>query len=301
MENAKVIVYHYCSAEIFQKIIETRTLRLADITKSNDTAEILWITQFIDDAIEQEYQRQEKAFRDKCSLDSVIMRKAKYYQASYWGEFSRYAHFVSCFTGKGDSIGQWCRYADDEKGFAIGFSSECFEQFTLPENQSDIFYRYGCVEYNEKEQRNLVNDSVKSMFKQLNEVLIQEKHEGYINGAIGRQLSELFRTAAFCKNSFFSEEEEYRAYIRWDTKDPCSKNIKIVCKTNQKIVASLKYTHYTKKGTLCPCIDATFEAHFPIVKVMIGPKNVCSEGEIQNYLREYGIKCDVSRSKGTYI
>ena len=171
-----MIVYHYCSAETFQRIIATKTLRFSDITKSNDTAEILWIMQFIDDAIEQEYQRQEKAFRDKCSLDSVIMRKAKHYQASYWGEFSRYTHFVSCFAGKGDSIGQRCRYADDGKGFAIGFSSECFEQLTLPENQSCNFYRYGCVEYNEEEQRKLVNDCVRSMFKQLNEVLVKGKH-----------------------------------------------------------------------------------------------------------------------------
>ena len=35
-----MLVYHYCSMETFKSIIENKTLRLTDITKSYDSAEV---------------------------------------------------------------------------------------------------------------------------------------------------------------------------------------------------------------------------------------------------------------------
>ena len=35
-----MLVYHYCSMEAFKSIIENKTLRLTDITKSYDSAEV---------------------------------------------------------------------------------------------------------------------------------------------------------------------------------------------------------------------------------------------------------------------
>ncbi len=44
MEKDLTILYHYTSFEAFKNIIENKTIRLSDLTKSNDTAEIygLW-------------------------------------------------------------------------------------------------------------------------------------------------------------------------------------------------------------------------------------------------------------------
>ena len=44
-------VFHYCSMDTFYAIITNKTLRLSDITKSNDSMEILWVTKFIKEAV----------------------------------------------------------------------------------------------------------------------------------------------------------------------------------------------------------------------------------------------------------
>ena len=40
-------IYHYCSLETFNSIITNKTLRLSDITKSNDSKELIYIRPFI--------------------------------------------------------------------------------------------------------------------------------------------------------------------------------------------------------------------------------------------------------------
>lgn len=42
----KKYVYHYCSVNTFYAIISNRTIRLSDVSKSNDLLEILWIVSF---------------------------------------------------------------------------------------------------------------------------------------------------------------------------------------------------------------------------------------------------------------
>ena len=43
----KNIVYHYCNLNTFYSIISNKTLRLSDITKSNDQLEITWANSII--------------------------------------------------------------------------------------------------------------------------------------------------------------------------------------------------------------------------------------------------------------
>jgi len=42
-ENNPDILYHYCSADTFYEIIKSKSLRLSDITKSNDSQELKWV------------------------------------------------------------------------------------------------------------------------------------------------------------------------------------------------------------------------------------------------------------------
>lgn len=36
------LLYHYCSLDTFLSIVQNRTIRLSDITKSNDAKELTW-------------------------------------------------------------------------------------------------------------------------------------------------------------------------------------------------------------------------------------------------------------------
>ena len=51
----KNIVYHYCNLNTFYSIILNKTLRLSDITKSNDQLEITWANNIIRKAFSNSY------------------------------------------------------------------------------------------------------------------------------------------------------------------------------------------------------------------------------------------------------
>ena len=59
------IVYHYCDLSTFKAIVENNTLRLSDITKSNDSMEIKWISKYIIPLFDEEYEkvRNSKVFK----------------------------------------------------------------------------------------------------------------------------------------------------------------------------------------------------------------------------------------------
>lgn len=49
-----MIVYHYCTLDSFMSIISNKSIWLSDITKSNDSMEIKWITRYINDPLVKE-------------------------------------------------------------------------------------------------------------------------------------------------------------------------------------------------------------------------------------------------------
>ena len=51
------LVYHYCSESVFKEIIQKKTLRFSDITRSNDSAELRWITKHIEPAFTEELNK----------------------------------------------------------------------------------------------------------------------------------------------------------------------------------------------------------------------------------------------------
>lgn len=42
------LLYHYCNVETFLNIIRNKTIRLSDITKSNDNMEGKWLFTFVE-------------------------------------------------------------------------------------------------------------------------------------------------------------------------------------------------------------------------------------------------------------
>lgn len=51
-------VYHYCTLDSFMSIISNKSIWLSDITKSNDSMEIKWITRYINDIFDEEFEKE---------------------------------------------------------------------------------------------------------------------------------------------------------------------------------------------------------------------------------------------------
>ena len=116
------LIFHYCDNHKMANIL---TLRMSDITKSNDYKEVKCFFPGILDALQEEYtdhpfvleykgQKDEEAFDELLQKEYEILR----YEFSQGGV----TNFVVCFCEEGDMLSQWRGYANDGKGCSLGFS-----------------------------------------------------------------------------------------------------------------------------------------------------------------------------------
>jgi hypothetical protein len=132
------------------------------------------------------------------------------------GEIEQVAHFFVCsFSKSGNDLGQWRAYADNGRGFSLGFDAAPLEQAFGRANISGASQHTTFpVTYNDAEIRRMHG-------------LIIETAQPYISmprtrvfpaGSIDPYMSELLRrisvpiinTALFFKHSSYKNEQEYR-------------------------------------------------------------------------------------------
>ena len=120
------IVYHYCSLESFMSIINNSTIRLTNISKSNDRDEI----RYCFNAFERALRETCKEFTDKYIKNKEVI---KFFNNIRYDDLVSKAvlndsliYYVSCFSTESDLLSQWRGYANDGKGVAIGFYSKSF-------------------------------------------------------------------------------------------------------------------------------------------------------------------------------
>jgi hypothetical protein len=99
------ILYHYCDASAFLSIVRNRRLWLSSTFKMNDLNE--------GSVVEGELLRRMEHEYDASSRENTLAAIEVFKDESY----------ACCFSSQADSTVQWMTYADEGKGFAIGFDS----------------------------------------------------------------------------------------------------------------------------------------------------------------------------------
>lgn len=103
------ILYHYCNLQAFMSIIKTKQLWLTDPRSMNDSTECWWYMTVLKDVLSELYKKE--------NID--VARLNEIHQMAYAnGSFRK---FLTSFSEEENSLSQWRGYADDGRGFAIGF------------------------------------------------------------------------------------------------------------------------------------------------------------------------------------
>jgi len=152
MKNATL--YHYCSAETFQKIIRGQSIRLSSLLLSNDSSEGSLLSKFLSELIS------DKAINGSIRDLMEIIRKYKGGRGF-------------CLTPENDLLSQWCRYADDGQGLSIGFSYEYLESLENTKLKQ--------VEYDHNEQKRIVGELFSVLKNEVNMI----EHDGQTYRALG--------------------------------------------------------------------------------------------------------------------
>jgi hypothetical protein len=205
MNGITPIVYHYCSLESFLSIISNSTIRLSNISKSNDKDEIRYCFDIFEKTLKEackEFSKNNvdnpdiKRYFNEIDYNSLVTRAVKNDSLIY---------YVACFSEESDLLSQWRGYADDGKGVAIGFYSHYFVSAKDLKNikYNKIIYDAAIVENDLKEF--IVRKLLKAK-KRIHDEHFLSPYEDAINDVI----SAMVYNAVFYKSPAFKEENEWR-------------------------------------------------------------------------------------------
>lgn len=293
-------VYHYCSSNSFLSIISNRTIRMSDILKSNDSMEIRWIVPLIKKGFEDYYKKTNPRFKSFYPYETLNQYVNQFIDAYFLrgvqGEGKIFTMYVSCFSYIGDLLGQWRGYADDGKGYSIGFDKSILEDFHAKDFKL-VTPHCSDVLYNKKKQFSIVTNELITLFSRLknNAESLQCDRDTTLK-TFKESFNRLQVKAVFMKNPFFMEEQEWRMGIINFENDGNPKKVQILRNTVLECIP-VKYRS-TEEG-LVSFIDMPFDASI-VKNIVIGPKNNSSISDVRDYLVGQGFTANVSKSIGTY-
>ena len=268
------LIYHYCDSNAFFAICINRKLWMNDLHSMNDFMELHWGYSIWEQSANTRIEKYGKEFLDE--IDEVI-------------HFSGFQSLLlaNCFSTDKDVLSQWRAYADDGKGYVIGFYAK--ELLGLPIRALQVLY--------DKEQQ--IKEATATI-----DALYQLKQED----------SNEFKT--FCnvfgydlsafKNPAFIEEKEIRLIHLLDFKKS-NDFMKLVDKGGIYFGEDRKGEEIKfriKQDIPTPYIELDFSNNNkinPIKEVVIGPKNEVMKTAIRIFLETIGIeKVEINKSNASY-
>jgi hypothetical protein len=271
------VIYHYCRPEAFIEIIRTRSIWLSASYTMNDSTERSWgysIFQMVAKALEPdtgpEFIRQITAPVIAGDNFSMLM--------------------IACFSLDTDVLSQWRAYADDGRGFAVGFAARLLK---IPAKQLRVLY-------DEDAQ-------VQELTNNLRHIYQFEKTKGFKYGEEFRShLFQLGLDLCAYKNPAFKEEREIRlAHLSALNRDTMTAApLGAIGPDGKKLSDPLNIHFRVVRGVIVPYIIIDYSsggAISPIKEIVLGPRNENAEINIQMFLNTVGV-CDVTvrRSKVPY-
>ncbi|TWI65157.1 Protein of unknown function (DUF2971) [Pseudoduganella lurida] len=274
-------LYHYCSSSAFYAIIQNRSIWLSSMQQSNDANEGKFAIEVItnwgkEDGLSEKLVDDIKNYL-KTGTDSV-------------------GCLGFCLSEHGDRLSQWRGYADDGKGFSIGFSRTYLESLCSPKSDpieklwlKKILYEF---DQHRSELSSLYSEikraAGRGIFRhgeELQKIILSEDPS---DKTIFREYANLVGKLVISsphlytlKSSSFSEESEWRL---------------LTSQTGSEV------RHRLVNNQIVPyCEISLLGIGSPITEIILGPKQQSPVEVVQDFLKEnkFG-NALVRRSSATY-
>lgn len=266
------IVYYYCSADTFKKIISNKTLWLCDTKRMNDSDEITYGQKLFYDLIKNTH------------IPDVRRNEIDYYYKLFRNNLITLS---ICFSESSEILSQWRGYADDAKGYCIGFNAKKLKS-TLPFCSLKVVYD--------------IDKQYELLKKKLNDVLCHivgntPNYEAFIG--------ELLFIFAQIKHPSFKEEREIRFVhnIVINEDYTLTDSVKEECKQYNEYLKGIFFRMINNIPS--PYVESYFmrnEEDTPIEEVIIGSKNNSTEFDVQLFLKYCGYNgVNIKRYESSYM
>lgn len=267
------LVYHYCSPESFQAILESGRLRFSDINMMNDSTEHRWGYSVFEEAATRLIKRTGIS-------EQVPTMTVEFFDAvdQVLSQGQLIAHpFISCMSLDGNSLDQWRKYADDGRGYAIGFRAGALKQ--LPISLLKVSYD--------------LEEQVREMMAALVALHFQAP-ELPLSGVAFEDAALISAFMTALKHPSFQSEREVRC-LRAISIEKLGSNFRFVDPGGQGRdgveVPGERVCYATRSGALTAFVDIPYTSPVdacPIVEVTLGPKNSTDPGNVLLFLGSLG-------------
>ena len=302
------VVYHYCSMDSFLSILESSSLRLSNITKSNDPTEItnvIPVLQEVTTSVLLDYN-QKLSGSYRFAPDTISKLISRFFE-----ELSK-NFYVICFSEKRDLLSQWDRYADRANGIAIGFNTRHFIKLQL---ETSSQYVFGKIIYDRK----VLADSVDHFLrKQINSAWRPEDdcyNVNLIENATTNLVCTVLRYSVLFKDAFFAEESEWRLVY-----NPLGRirGLGYASAYHDRLIEVNQYRYeqsgfvrqackfkVIRENSISSYVDLDFSSvrDALIQEIVIGPKSplMPTDKDLQLFLAIHGYKLSTLRMEGKLV
>jgi hypothetical protein len=265
------VLYHYTSAESLKRILENRYLLATHFEFTNDPTEL----RYGQDLVVAETRRTRDSLGPDMTWAKPILNRvlAKIEREGFHDDMPT---FVTCFSADGDNLGQWRAYAQDGRGYAIGFDTTTWEY-----NQSNGAIGTVLVEclYEPSQMEKEIREQHRSILGLAAKLKAQA-------GAVGPRFeTDLQVEKAFylvgayatlrLKNRGFMDEKEWRLVALPGDSERGDPNGQCVREIGGLFAPAIKLRLCDEKRT------------FPLCEIVVGP---CHAQEGRTKSAEYGVR-----------
>ncbi len=197
-------IYHYTADIGLRGILESGKLWLTDVFSLNDPSEVQHGVSIAMDL----FDKQTNGKNDECQ------ELARDFRGGLQGKsLKKIAHFFVCsFSACKDDLGQWRAYADNGRGYALGFDTTSIkDQFRrpLPENRDAFPVTYDDCDLTEIHRR-IIEKVCPHALLPCYEKLSQRAINTYRAELLGKLATHVVHASLYFKHKAYSNEQEYR-------------------------------------------------------------------------------------------
>lgn len=272
-KDDSVMLYHYCSAETLLAVLKTKTIRFSEATCLNDGEEVIWASKQIAIALQR--------LVDRDDLDDAVPAISRKFREKFESEWkdcnSITRQFIASFSHVGDSLSQWRAYADNGRGFAVGFDISCL----------DVPARVFRIEYEIFKQQEIIIDAITKMY------LLGKHSEKYFDSQFANDVLALYQASSSFKNPAFTDEREIRAVhlaLQWVKENGFPQLYFTGGSVEDKDIDEAEIHYRVTNGRLIPFFDFPFQlvSECPIKEIWLGPRCATSVSDLSVFLGTFG-------------
>jgi hypothetical protein len=248
------MLYHYTTESGLRGILESGTLWFSDIFAQNDPSELRHGLGIAIDLLKS------RITKERPEIDTFA-RQVERFDVDAGIEAAGH-FFICCFSADGDELGQWRAYADNGRGFALGFDTELLENaFVKKKNgKPDKHHSTFHLTYDDAELTRLqtgLTDLIDPLISLPRSTAVSgDALHAYMMEVLVYHSMNVIRGVMFFKHEAYRAEKEYRfqQLFRYDKPAP-------EVKYRQRPGAIVRYREF----------DWRERANGALKKIVVGP------------------------------